>query len=359
MSTDDHYMSRALELAGQPAVTSPNPRVGAVVVRDGVVISEGTHVGAGSAHAEAVALTGVDAAGATLYVNLEPCTHEGRTPPCAPMVADSGIARIVVAMEDPDPRVAGRGIALLTERGIDVTVGVGAAEATVLNAAYLHHRTTGRPLVTLKLALSLDGKLAAADGSSQWITGEDSRLRVHARRLESDAILIGAGTVLADDPSLTVRDVAAPRQPARVAIDARGRIPATSRFFGPGETIVFTTIGCPHSVKTGWKEAGAEVLLVSQNAAGDTDLNEVLENLGGRGWLEVYCEGGARLATSLIAGDLVDRLELYYGPLLLGGSGLGLGDIGLAGIDQAARWNPRTVERVGDDALVIVEKAEL
>jgi diaminohydroxyphosphoribosylaminopyrimidine deaminase/5-amino-6-(5-phosphoribosylamino)uracil reductase len=261
-------------------------------------------------------------------------------------------------MEDPDARVAGRGIAYLTERGIDVTVGVGAEAARALNAPYVHHRTTGRPFVTLKLALSLDGRMAAPDGSARWITGEAARRRVHARRLECDAVLVGAGTVLADDPSLTVRDVAAARQPARVVVDARGRIPATSRFFGPGETIVFTTIACPHPAKTGWKEAGAEVLLVSQDATGEVDLHAVLDNLGGRGWVEVYCEGGARLGTSVIEAGLVDRLELYYGPVLLGGSSVGLGDLGVTAIDRAARWKTTIVERVGDDVLVVLDKAE-
>src|SRR5687768_16450232 len=193
-------MTRALELASRPPFTSPNPRVGAVVVRDGRVVSEGIHEGAGTPHAEVRALDGVDAIGATLYVNLEPCTHHGRTPPCAPAVIEAGIARAVIAIEDPDRRVAGKGIEMLRAAGLEVVVGTCAQAAGDLNRAYLHQRATKRPLVTLKLALSLDGKVAAANGSSKWITGAEARARVHARRLECDAVLIGAGTVLADDP---------------------------------------------------------------------------------------------------------------------------------------------------------------
>lgn len=356
MTDDDRFMTRALELASRPPFTSPNPRVGAVVVRDGAVISEGTHEGSGTPHAETLALDGVDAAGATLYVNLEPCVHQGKTPPCAPAVIDAGIRRVVVAIEDPDERVAGKGIELLRDAGLDVVVGPGAGAARELNRAYLHHRATGRPLLTLKLAMSLDGKVAAADGTSRWITGEPARARVHGRRLEVDAVLIGAGTVISDDPRLTVRDVAAPRQPARVVLDATGRVPATSKVFGEGDVIVMTTVEAPHPLKTQWKEAGAEVVEVATSPSGGVDLASVIDNLGSRGWIEVYCEGGAALATSLLSEDLVDRLELNYGPIVIGGDGMGLGPLGIRTIEDVSRWKTVEVTRMGDDIVTLLER---
>jgi riboflavin-specific deaminase-like protein len=211
-------------------------------------------------------------------------------------------------------------------------------------------------LVTLKLALSLDGKLAATDGSSRWITGEMARRRVHERRAASDGILIGAGTVLSDDPLLTVRDVAAPRQPARVLCDSTGRVPVTSQIFGRGEVIVMTTIACPHETKMRWKASGAEVVVVPQAPTSGVDLDAVLGDLGGRGWLELYCEGGAALATSLVRSDLVDRLELNYGPLLVGATGVGLGDLGIETMSDSIRWHTTDVARLGDDAVITLER---
>ena len=356
MTDDERFMTRALELASRPPFTSPNPRVGAVVVRDGVVVGEGYHEGSGTPHAEVKALEGVDAAGATLYVNLEPCTHNGKTPPCAPAVIEAGISRVVVATEDPDQRVAGKGIEMLRDAGVEVVVGTCAEAAGALNRPYLHHRATARPLVTLKLALSLDGKVAAADGSSRWITGERARGRVHSRRLEVDAILIGAGTVIDDDPQLTVRDVRAPRQPVRVILDAVGRVPVTRQVFGRGEVIVITTLSCPHEQKTRWKSAGAEVVVVPASPDGVVDLKATIANLGARGWLEVYCEGGAALATSLLREDLVDRLELNFGPILIGGDGIGLGSLGIPTIGQAARWRIAHVSEMGDDIVTVLER---
>lgn len=356
VTDDDRFMTRALELASRPPFTSPNPRVGAVVVRDGVVISEGTHEGSGTPHAETVALDGVDAAGATLYVNLEPCVHHGKTPPCAPAVIEAGIRRVVVAIQDPDERVAGNGIELLRAVGLDVVVGPGADAAREINRAYLHQRATGRPLLTLKLAMSLDGKVAAADGTSRWITGEPARARVHGRRLEVDAVLIGAGTVISDDPRLTVRDVAAPRQPARVVLDATGRVPATSQVFGEGYVVVMTTVEAPHPLKTQWKEAGAEVVEVAASPSGGVELASVLDNLGARGWIEVYCEGGAALASSLLAEDLVDRLELNYGPIVIGGDGIGLGPLGVRTIEDVSKWKTIEVTRMGDDIVTVLER---
>ena len=358
MNEDDRHMRRALARAAEAVFTSPNPRVGAVVVRDGVVVAEGTHRGTGTPHAEVVALEGTAAAGATLYVNLEPCMHHGTTPPCAPALVEAGIARVVVAIEDPDPRVSGSGIDYLRAHGVEVDVGIRADEASALNDAYIHHRLTGRPLVTLKLALSVDGKMAASDGSSRWITGEESRRHVHGRRAASDGVMVGAGTVVTDDPQLTARDATSTRQPVRVVVDATGQVPTTRRIFDGGEAIVMTTISCQHAIKTQWKEAGAEVVELAHNSAGGVDLHAVVENLAARGWLEVYCEGGAALATSLLRDDLVDRLDLYYAPILVGGDGIGIGALGVDTIGRAHRWTTMRTTRLGPDTLVTLARAE-
>ena len=352
MTEDERYMDRAIALAADVGFTSPNPRVGAVVVRAGEVIADAAHQGAGTPHAEALALEGIEATGATLYVTLEPCTHHGRTPPCAPRIVDAGVTRVVVAIEDPDPRVAGRGIACLREHGIDVELGIGAEEAAALNAAYLHHRTTGRPLVTLKLALSLDGKMAAIDGSSRWITGAETRREVHRMRARADGILVGAGTILSDDPLLTARDVEASHQPVRVIVDSSGRVPADAAVFGSGDTIVMTTIGSAEDARTAWKSAGAEVVVVDHHRDGEVDLRAVIENLGARGWLEVLCEGGAQLATSLLRDDLVDRLILHYGAVTIGGDGLGIGSLGVSTMADARKWRTLDVTRTGSDAII-------
>lgn len=357
MGPHETYMARAIDVAREPMTTSPNPRVGAVVVRDDEVLTEGMHRGAGTPHAETEALARVDARGATMYVTLEPCVHQGRTPPCAPVVVASGVACVVVAIEDPDPRVAGAGLRYLRDHGVEVITGVLEHEATQLNRAYLHQRSTGRPLVTVKLALSLDGKLAASDGSSRWITGPAARRRVHERRAECDAILVGTGTVLADDPALTARDVGASRQPVRVVCDGSGLVPPGARLFRePGEVIVATTLACPQETQALWKEAGAEVIVVDQDEAGDVDLRALLLMLSGRGWLEICCEGGAALATSLLRTGLADRLELYRGPVFLGADGIGIGPLGIPSMDVAPRWKPVYRSELGPDTLTVLER---
>ena len=329
MQGDETFMRRAIELARRAVFPSPNPRVGAVLVRDGVVIGEGFHEGAGHPHAEAVALqAALDARGATAYVNLEPCVHHGLTPPCAPALAEAGIERVVVGTRDPDERVAGRGVDYLAARGIAVELGVLEDEAWSLNAPYLHHRLAGRPWISLKLALSLDGRLAAPDRSARWITGPRSRKRVHARRAGVDAVMVGAGTVVTDDPRLTVRDAPAPRQPVKVVLDSRGQVGADAAVFEQGETIVVTSDRVSHEAATAWKEAGAEVAVLASSPEG-IDLFDLATFLGARRFLEVYCEGGARLATSLLKADLVNRLELHYGSALIGSGGPGIGDLGV------------------------------
>lgn len=352
MEPDERFMRRALELARRPAFASPNPRVGAVVVRGGAVLGEGWHEGPGTPHAEALALEGIDADEATIYVTLEPCVHQGFTPPCAPALVRAGIARVVAASADPDGRVAGAGFTLLREAGVEVTTGVMETEARAMNASYIHHRATARTFVTVKLALTLDGRTTAPDGSSQWITGEEARRRVHARRLECDAVMVGAGTVAVDDPLLTVRAVEARRQPSRVVVDAAGRVAPSARVFSgsEGETIVATTSRSPHGTQIAWKEAGADVVVLPE-VPGGVDLEALVEALGSRGIVEAYCEGGATLASALLRADLVGRLELHYGPVLTGG-GLTLDDVGVGSMDSAMRFGITETERAGDDLLV-------
>jgi diaminohydroxyphosphoribosylaminopyrimidine deaminase / 5-amino-6-(5-phosphoribosylamino)uracil reductase len=350
-------MREAIALARSVPTASPNPRVGAIIVRDGKVLSRGAHRGAGTPHAEAVALAEQDARGATLYVTLEPCSFLGRTPPCARALIRAGIGRAVVAMEDPDDRVQGRGLAALRAAGVEVVVGVLEDAARRINAPFIHHRTTGRPLVVLKLALTLDGHLAAPDGSSRWITSAKTRVLVHEERARSDAILVGAGTVLMDDPSLTVRHGNFDRQPAIVVVDARGRVSPSAAIFRTARAapvIIASTDASDHEVRTSWKEAGAEVLILDGSDEG-VDLLSLLGTLGQRDFLQVYCEGGASLATSLLRHGLVDRLELHYGPKMTGG-GSSIGDLGVHSMEEAVGWAVTGRRQIEDDLLLTLER---
>jgi diaminohydroxyphosphoribosylaminopyrimidine deaminase/5-amino-6-(5-phosphoribosylamino)uracil reductase len=343
------HMQRALELARLAPFTSPNPRVGCVVVRDSDVISEGYHQGPGTLHAEAAALEGIDASGATMYVTLEPCTVDGRTPPCAPAIVDSGIQRVVVAIEDPDERVRGQGLEVLRSAGIDVEVGLCARDAAQLNGAYIHQRTTGRS--------QLDGRFAANDGSSRWITSSETRKIVHARRMDAGAVMVGSGTVLADDPSLDVRVPGPSRQPLKVILDARARVPSDARIFSsPGEVVMVTTDGSSHELHTAWKRSGAEVMIAPARSAGGVDVAYVLGELGRRGVLEVYCEAGPTLAAALLTDDLVDRLEIHHGPIVLG-AGPTLTDIGVGTIEDAKRFKQVSVQMIADDVLITSERS--
>lgn len=355
MSLDHTYMARAIELALEPSFTHPNPRVGAVLVRDGEVLSEGAHRGSGAPHAETEALRGVDARAATIYVNLEPCAHHGRTPPCTAAVVDAGVARVVAAMEDPDARTRGRGFAYLRAHGVDVTTGVLEDDARAVNREWAHQRLTGRPWVTLKLALSLDGRLAAPDGSARWITGPGARREVHVRRQASDAVMVGAGTVLADDPSLRVKDVTPTRQPATLVVDAAGRVPMGARLFANQDVVMATTDYAPPAVREAWAEVGANVIVLA-GSEGKVDLAALLDALGGgqgarRDWVELLCEGGAALATSLLSLGLVDRLSLHFGPVMLGAGGPTVGPVGVGSMSEALGWSCEGVRRIGDDVI--------
>jgi diaminohydroxyphosphoribosylaminopyrimidine deaminase/5-amino-6-(5-phosphoribosylamino)uracil reductase len=358
VAADTELMDRALA-RGETARrrSAPNPWVGAVVVRDGEIVGQGATQAPGEAHAEIEALgeAGDRARGSAVYTTLEPCAHQGRTGPCVDALAAAGVARVVVALEDPDPQVAGRGIARLRELGVEVDVGVGADAAARSLAPYLLHRRLGRAFTVVKTAMSLDGRIAARDGSSQWITGAASRADAHRLRAESQAIVIGAGTALADRPRLTVRDAEGPvrTQPLRVVLDATGRVPAEGPLFDPelAPTLVVTTDAATDDAQRAWLASGAKVLTVPPAAgAAGVDLTAALEVLAGLGVLQTLVEGGAALSGSLVEAQLADRLVTYVAPTVLGRDGRPALDLaGPARIADAARWRLVDVARVGTD----------
>jgi len=334
------------------------------VVADGRVVGRGWHEGPGAAHAEVAALreAGPTARGATLYVTLEPCAHHGRTPPCAPAVLKAGIARVVAATGDPNPEVDGRGFRVLSDGGVEVATGLLAAEAERQNAGFLKHVRTGLPFVTVKMAASLDGKAAARDGSSRWITGEAARSDVHRLRAASDAVMVGAGTVAADDPSLTVRlDGYRGRQPARVVVDASGRtVPTATLLDGAAPAIVATTEAAPDPVRAAWEAAGAEVLVLpAEGAGGGVPLAALMAALGKRDAQSVLIEGGPTVAWSAVRDGVVDRLVVYLAPKLVGGE-RAPGLIGGPGVDEIAAAVPlvfESVDRIGADLRIVARPA--
>jgi diaminohydroxyphosphoribosylaminopyrimidine deaminase / 5-amino-6-(5-phosphoribosylamino)uracil reductase len=352
-------MQRALDLAARArGLTSPNPMVGAVLVRDGRMIAEGYHRAAGEPHAEVEALTaaGADARGATLYVTLEPCVHHGRTPPCAPAVIAAGIRRVVVATTDPNPRVAGRGVTALREAGIEVVTGVLAAPAADLNRVFLTAMREGRPHVTLKAATTLDGKIADIHGTSKWITGDAARLEGRRLRSEADAIVVGIGTVLADDPALTVRlDGPWPRQPFRVVLDSKARTPVTAKLIqGEPHGLAIIAVGAdaPEDRVRALEAAGARVVRCPgvDGRVSPAAVLTALVDLEVRG---VLIEGGAEVAASFLDAALVDRVAMFLAPLLLGGT---RAPSAIAGdgreLKRAVALEAVEVRRVGDDVLV-------
>jgi len=352
-------MSRALELAALGrGLVSPNPMVGAVIVRDGRVVGEGWHEGPGTPHAEVRALAAAadQARGATLYCTLEPCDHVGRTPPCTSAIVRSGLAEAIVATADPNPIVDGRGFERLRAAGIHVEVGVSGDASRRLNAAFERHVVTGMPHVTLKSAASLDGKTAARDGSSKWITGEAARGDVQRLRAASDAVVVGAGTVIADDPALTVRDPSyRGRAPLRVVVDAAGRVGADGRAFdASAPTLVATTARAGRATVDAWTASGADVVSFDPDPTDGVCLPQLLAHLGKRDVQGVVVEGGATLAWSFVRESLVDRVVLYLAPKLVGGAeapGVLMGE-GFAPIDEAATLSIVSVERIGDDLRV-------
>jgi diaminohydroxyphosphoribosylaminopyrimidine deaminase/5-amino-6-(5-phosphoribosylamino)uracil reductase len=319
--SDRQFMTRALQLAAQGLnTTTPNPRVGCVLVKDGVVVGEGWHERAGEPHAEAHALRNAGEAtrGATAYVTLEPCAHHGRTPPCAEALVEAGVVRVVAAMRDPNPLVAGQGFARLQEAGIAVEVGLLEEDAEKLNIGFVSRMTRGRPWLRLKVAASLDGKTALLNGRSQWITGPEARRHAHGWRARSCAIMTGSGTVMDDDPSLTVREVPCTRQPLRVVVDGRLQMPANAKVLADAGALVF-------SAQDG-RLPNAEVVVTSLGA-GKVDLVGVVAELGRRGINELMVEGGLRLNGALLRAGLVDELLIYQAPLIIGDQGRGMFDL--------------------------------
>jgi diaminohydroxyphosphoribosylaminopyrimidine deaminase/5-amino-6-(5-phosphoribosylamino)uracil reductase len=354
-------MWHALELAGRArGRTSPNPLVGAVLVKDDQVVGEGFHARAGQPHAEADALreAGGAARGATLYVTLEPCAHTGRTPPCAPAIVEAGVARVVVALEDPDPRVRGKGCALLREAGLEVEVGVLAKEAARQNEAYLWRVRTGRPLGVLKAAVSLDGRLAADGGDSRWITGEEARRRAHELRDAHDVVLVGRGTLDADDPRLDVRLPGDVRDPVVAVMDSRLAGAADRKLWqrarDGARILVACTSVAPRERRAALERSGVEVLEIPSDDAGRVDPGALFTELARRGWNSVLVEGGERVHTACLAAGLVGRAYVFVAPLLLGGQeGPRLvGNLGRRRVADALRLTEVEHEILGSDVLV-------
>jgi diaminohydroxyphosphoribosylaminopyrimidine deaminase/5-amino-6-(5-phosphoribosylamino)uracil reductase len=354
---DRQAMARALELAARGAATTqPNPRVGCVVAKDGKILGEGWHERAGGPHAEVAALRAVqqspgglaNARDATVYVNLEPCSHHGRTPPCSDALVNARVGRVVFAIPDPNPKVAGRGAVMLTQAGIKVDIGLMEAEAEALNAGFLKRMRHGTPFVRVKAAMSLDGRTALANGQSKWITSEAAREDVQRWRANSAAVLTGIGTVLADDPQLNVRLPEVERQPKVIVLDANTRTPASARLFTGGGAVVIFTNGSAESAASALRDKGARV---EQVAGTDSlDLSAVLAKLGELEVNEVLVEAGPTLTGALVEDGLVDELLLYIAPRLLGPQGRPLFELPpLQDLEHADSFKILETQQVGPD----------
>jgi diaminohydroxyphosphoribosylaminopyrimidine deaminase/5-amino-6-(5-phosphoribosylamino)uracil reductase len=358
-SLDEKYMRMALRLAEKAkGRTSPNPMVGAVVVKNGKIVSRGYHRKAGEPHAEAIALekAGAAAKGATLYVTLEPCSHTNkRTPPCSPLVIQSGVKRVVVAMIDPNPHVSGGGIKALRKAGVAVNAGVLEAEARKLNEAFIKHVTTGTPFVTLKIAQTLDGRIATASGESKWITGEKAREEGHRLRDTNDAILVGINTVLKDNPSLTTR-IPGGRDPIRVIVDSKLRIPLNAKVItqkSSAVTYVATLPNMPRKKINDLLDAGADLLIAESNK-GRVDLPHLMKILGRLGITSVLIEGGSKINASALKAGIVDKVVMFLAPMLMTGSDsvCSVGGTSPKKLSQALRLQDVTVKFVGKDLMV-------
>lgn len=348
---DHECMALALRLARKGICTThPNPRVGCVISKDGAVIGTGWHRAAGEPHAEVFALAeaGDQARGSTVYTTLEPCSHAGRTPPCADQLIQSGISRLVCAMEDPNPRVDGGGIERLREAGVEVRLGLMKGQALMLNQGFIKRMASGLPWVRIKAAQSLDGRTALSNGESQWISSEQSRADVQRWRARSDAILTGIGTVVADNPRMTVRDGAGLRQPLRVIVDSSFRVDPKSRvFLEPGAALV---VGCEDGPQKAALEASGIECCLCDQVQGRVDLRALLRLLGKRNINEIQVEAGATLCGALLMGDLVDEVLLYQAATLLGDEAHPAFSIGvLEAVTQGVRFDIRESIRVGAD----------
>ena len=356
-AADSQWMARALQLAERGLyTTSPNPRVGCVLVRDGKIVGEGWHQQAGEAHAEihALQVAGVAARGATAYVTLEPCCHHGRTPPCADALVAAGVVRVVVAVQDPNPKVAGQGVAQLRAAGIEVVSGLMEAAAHELNIGFFARMTRGTPWLRCKIAASLDGRTALKNGVSKWITGEAARQDVQHWRARSCAVLTGIGTILADDPLLTVRDVATSRQPLRVVVDSHFRIPLTARIFQRDNVAIYTATQDAQKIAA-LEKSGARVLVLP-DTNGRVDLKAVMRDLAGQGCNEVLAEAGGALNGALFNAGLVDEMVLYLAPQLLGDAARGMAHLTeLTALDQGVQLAWHDVRNVGTDLRIIAK----
>ncbi|MFE0503726.1 bifunctional diaminohydroxyphosphoribosylaminopyrimidine deaminase/5-amino-6-(5-phosphoribosylamino)uracil reductase RibD [Peribacillus butanolivorans] len=360
MNNDQYYMKLALDLAASAkGKTNPNPVVGAVIVKDGVIAGTGIHRKAGEPHAEvhAFKMAGDYAKDATLYVTLEPCSHYGKTPPCANLVKESGVRRVVVATQDPNPEVAGRGISILRDAGIEVEVGVLEKEAQRLNERFIHNMITNRPFVISKYAMTLDGKLATHTGHSKWITGEESRHSVHLLRDEVDAILIGIGTVLADNPSLTTRlPEGGGKNPIRIILDSELRVPLDANVVqvSDAKTVIVTQENASVDKIAALSEKGIEFIIVPKTDAG-LDLRILMEELYKKGITDVLLEGGSEVNASFLRAGLVDKYLIYVAPKLLGGrnSVTPFSGINVDTMDEAMDVSISSVDMSGEDICII------
>jgi diaminohydroxyphosphoribosylaminopyrimidine deaminase/5-amino-6-(5-phosphoribosylamino)uracil reductase len=357
LAQDAYYMNLALNLARKAhGRTSPNPMVGALVVRDGTIVGQGWHQKAGTAHAEIHAIhdAGASTAGATLYVTLEPCCHHGRTGPCTEAIIQAQIHRVVFAMTDPNPCVAGCGAGLLRQAGIEVTEGVLACEAAKLNEAFIKYIATGLPFIAVKMAMTLDGKTATASGHSQWITGEAARQHVHELRDQFDAVLVGVGTVLADNPQLTVRHISG-RNPVRVVVDSQARTPLHSLLITDraAHTIIAVSENAPSDRLEAYTNAGIEIVQLPLGKSG-LDLRTLFYYLAQKGLASVLVEGGATINASIIQENLADRVFWFIAPKFVGGVRAPgpVGGTGAARLEDAAELEDIELELVGNDVLI-------
>jgi len=356
---DRRFMRRALRLARRGlGRSSPNPAVGAVVVKNGRVIGEGYHAKYGAPHAEvhALAAAGAEAKGAAIYVTLEPCHHQGKTPPCTRAILAAGLARVLYGASDPNPKVAGGGGDFLAAQGIEVRPGILRLECQREHRFFFKHVTTGRPYVVLKTAATLDGRTAAHTGDSRWVTGEKARRHAHRMRAWLDAICVGSGTALADDPQLTCR-LRGGRDPLRVVVDSKLRLPPTAKVLDKASTarcLVACGPKAPAQRRAALEKAGAEVLVLPQGPAGGLDLAALLAELGRRGVTSLLLEGGAGLAWGFLSAGLVDEVAYFYAPKLIGGvaaPGM-IGGQGFAIMNQAVSLEPPRLRRLGEDILL-------
>jgi diaminohydroxyphosphoribosylaminopyrimidine deaminase/5-amino-6-(5-phosphoribosylamino)uracil reductase len=354
-ATDHEWMSLALQQAEVGLYsTSPNPRVGCVIVKDNQIIGQGAHLTAGEAHAEVMALRDAQTKhpekiqGATAYVTLEPCSHFGRTPPCADALINAGIQRVVAAMQDPNPEVAGNGLARLAAAGITVEHGLMEAQAQALNAGFISRMLHNKPLVRLKIAASLDGRTALANGESKWITNEYARADVHHWRARSCAILTGIGTVLADNPHMNVRNLNTNRQPLRVVVDSALKTPINANILKNGETLIAYANASAREI-AGLEQAGASLIHLP-NTNGKVCLASLMKVLSARGINELMVEAGQKLNGALIAADCVDELLLYFAPVLLGSDAQGMLTIPtLASMKDRIQLNILDIRQFGSD----------